>query len=348
MNKYDERYDIRLAKLEDIPDIMQFINDYWKKGHILSVDRELFEYEFVYNDQVNFTLALDKITHSIEGILGYLNTSNPENEKAKDIWGSIWKVKEGNIPFLGIEILKRMKILTQCRMELGSGVNPKTAAPILRKVFKDTVSKMQHFYLLNKTFEEFNVAKIYSICKIPYIVNDVVEIKTVSDAEELQKFFNVNVLQDKLPYKDLWYVNKRFYQHPYYDYKVYSLKKYEDSLCSAILITKEIHVKNNKILRIVDYLGDRMLFQYLGEYLTDLIIKERYEYIDFYVFGFEKQYIVNSGFKLKDENDTNIIPNYFEPFERKNVDIWVNYPSRYKQVQFFKADADQDRPNMIK
>ena len=26
MNKYDERYDIRLAKISEIPDIMQFIN----------------------------------------------------------------------------------------------------------------------------------------------------------------------------------------------------------------------------------------------------------------------------------------------------------------------------------
>ena len=32
---YDNKYDIRLAQIDDIVSIMNFIIVYWKKGHIL-------------------------------------------------------------------------------------------------------------------------------------------------------------------------------------------------------------------------------------------------------------------------------------------------------------------------
>ena len=62
MNRYDERYEIRLAKYNDIVNIMDFINKYWKQGHIMSCDREYFEYEFLEEDNVNFILAIERST----------------------------------------------------------------------------------------------------------------------------------------------------------------------------------------------------------------------------------------------------------------------------------------------
>ena len=47
MNKYDERYEIRLANQNDIDSIMEFIDKHWKKDHILSKDKELFKYEYL-------------------------------------------------------------------------------------------------------------------------------------------------------------------------------------------------------------------------------------------------------------------------------------------------------------
>ena len=47
MNKYDEKYEIRLANENDIDSIMTFIDEHWKKNHILAVDRELFKYEYL-------------------------------------------------------------------------------------------------------------------------------------------------------------------------------------------------------------------------------------------------------------------------------------------------------------
>jgi hypothetical protein len=110
MSKYDERYEIRLAMLSDIEDIMNFINVHWREGHIMARDRRLFEYEYVDGDTVNFVIAIDKATQKIEGIFGFLKCSQTTDLKKKDIWGSIWKVVEShnNIPFLGIELAKRV------------------------------------------------------------------------------------------------------------------------------------------------------------------------------------------------------------------------------------------------
>ena len=45
----------RQATLEDIPAIMKFYGDYWpRKEHILSKDRQLFEYMHVDGDSVNY------------------------------------------------------------------------------------------------------------------------------------------------------------------------------------------------------------------------------------------------------------------------------------------------------
>jgi hypothetical protein len=41
-----------------------------------------------------------------------------------------------------------------------------------------------------------------------------------------------------------------------------------------------------------------------------------------------------------------IIPNYFEPFEQKNVKIELAYKADFPYVAF-KGDSDQDRPNIL-
>ena len=84
---YDEKYELRLARIEDIDSIMTFIDEYWKKGHILGTNREMFMYEHSDGNKVNFLLAKDRKDQSISGILGFIPASrNPEKY---DIWE--WK-----------------------------------------------------------------------------------------------------------------------------------------------------------------------------------------------------------------------------------------------------------------
>jgi hypothetical protein len=44
-----------------------------------------------------------------------------------------------------------------------------------------------------------------------------------------------------------------------------------------------------------------------------------------------------------------VLPNYFSPFERRNVEIEFAYKvtDDTTPVRLFRADSDQDRPNRI-
>ncbi len=95
----------------------------------------------------------------------------------------------------------------------------------------------------------------------------------------------------------------------------------------------------------MDYFGDQALFAGLGGQMARLVAENGYEYVDFYEFGFDEEAIAAAGFRRRDEGDANVIPNYFEPFLRENVDIWVHYKA--EGTTFFKADGDQDRPNAV-
>ena len=43
-----------------------------------------------------------------------------------------------------------------------------------------------------------------------------------------------------------------------------------------------------------------------------------------------------------------IIPEYFEPFVRSNIDLMYGYKTsvKYPPVRIFKADGDRDRPTL--
>ena len=53
--------------------------------------------------------------------------------------------------------------------------------------------------------------------------------------------------------------------------------------------------------------------------LIKLLIDSDYEYIDFYNFGIDRKINKKCGFKLNTLNKKIVIPNYYEPFLRKNL-----------------------------
>ncbi len=333
-NVYDEKYDIRRARYEEIPEIMDFIDKYWRKGHILSVNREFFEYEFVIKDkEVNFFIAKNKETGEIESLEGFVQASKEiENN---DIWGSIWKVRNDhpNIPFLGIELSERMSETLKPRNCMGVGLNPRTALPLSRDVLNNYCAKMHHFYKLSER-KEYKIAKIEDkiILKKDKNIEQLKPIEVFS-IKELEKIFDFSWAEKQVPRKDKWYFEHRFFKHPIFKYRVFALN-------DAFFIAREQEYDNSKILRIVDFIGNQEAFSKLFDFFESLI--NDFEYIDFYNLGFKEEYLQKAGFSERLENSKNIIPNYFAPFVQENIEIYIAGP---EDALYFKADSDQDRPN---
>lgn len=333
LSLFDEYYDIRVATKDDIPSIKKFIDNKWKKGHILSQNAEFFNYEMVIDGNVDFVIAVSKEDGNIDGLEGFIPSSLKRGKQ--DMWGVLWKTTEKAKPLLGIEIKRRLCDLTGGRYELGVGANPNTTVPILR-FYGYHVSKLKHYYMLNSN-ADFRIAYIQELRKSSVELHDV-DIERVTTIDALDSRFDYSRLDDKIPYKDRWYIKHRYFDHPIYSYKLYVAK---DSSDEVIIATREQEYLDSKVLRLVDVIGDELLLGKLGSFFSELV--KNYEYIDVYFGGIDDEYVKRAGFVERYTDDVNIIPNYFSPFERKNVDIWVD--SNVSNCTFFKADGDQDRPN---
>lgn len=337
MNRFDEIYDIRLAYLSEIPEIMQFIDEHWKKDHILARDREFFTYEMVVDNQVNFIIAKRKLDGRIDGLLGFLPCS--KNVDKLDAWGVIWKTIEGAAPMLGMELTKRLKQNVGIRTYIGVGTNYKTAAPLLKRILHYRVEKMKHFYCLADK-EEYKIAQINN--KILFSPNNDKEIEWIhiNNYDQLEKCFDFREVEQCIPFKDAWYYNRRFLLHPIYKYQMWGITGSEGE--KAVLITRDQEYNGTKVTRIIDFIGSPEIFGKCGSLLLKFL--EESEYVDFYFAGFDEQYALNAGMIELEENDVNIIPDYFNPFEQSNIDIWVSCSDNQGRCTFFKGDGDQDRP----
>ena len=337
MNKFDEYCEFYVASLGETDEIMDFIRTYWNPKHILANDKDFFLYEFQNGENVNFCLARNKISREIEAIMGFYPYSKNMLPGKGDFSGGILKVNPNSkIPMLGMELPRRMFQIFQQRVYIGNGANPVTALPLELKYLKHSGGKLKQFYMLLDR-DRYTIAKIANF-PVSHKYSEIQkELHKYADAEEMYYKFDDNNFQNRLPYKDRWYVEKRYFKHPIYKYQMWGI---EDK---TVLVGREIVYNGSKVLRIVDILGTVDELQYVGKALKQLQTENAYEYIDLYEHGIPDEVLCKAGFVERIENDENIIPNYFEPYECRNVDIY--YHTDNEAVVIFKADGDQDRPN---
>ena len=320
---------IEYMKKLDTEKLFSFLKKNWNNNHIYIKDQKYFGYEF--SDNSNFVLA--KNDNKIVATLGYFDYDNKG-----DIWTVIWKNSgkmDDGLKCLQFLLNASYKSVSSC------GINKKTI-PIYEFLGINT-GRLKHFYILNQELEEYNIAKISkkNIKKIE--TKDVENLIEVESIDELLKLINYQELKKYNFYKSPEYFNKRYFKHPYYKYHILLKSKNANS----ILVYRIIKVNGGSCIRIMDFLGDEKEFNELTNYLVAKMLKEKHEYIDIYEVGIEDEILEDSGFIERIEEDSNIIPNYFEPFVQKNIEIYYmsNCNSKFR---IFKGDGDQDRPSLVK
>ena len=114
-------------------------------------------------------------------------------------------------------------------------------------------------------------------------------------------------------------------------------------------ICRNICIGKIKISRIVDFYGKITFKDNILGLVKKYLYVNQLEYIDFLCSGFDQNLLINLGFNKKEKKQ--IIPNYFEPFIKKNINvnlcIMINKYKKNKTV-ILKGDGDQDRINIIK
>ncbi len=330
-------FTIRFAKKSDIDKIMKFIDEFWKKGHILSRDKVLFEWQYGNNDGFNIVIGLDKYDN-IQGILGYITYDSSDN---KDIALALWKANPST-GFLGLRLLKYLMDKEVYNSIICPGINMKTTSKIYEHVGMKVGTMVQWYRLAKKT--NYYIAKVVDNKIPPHIdtENDF-NVFEVGSIDELKEFydFRASSLTPCIPYKSEQYIDKRYFKHPQYRYRIYAITKNGESVNAAIILRIQ-NSNGSNALRLIDCLGELKYIEFITEDLDRLMEKFDCEYIDVYEAGIDDGLFISAGW-TKVDDEGNIIPDYFHPFELKKIDI--HYATSDSSAILFKGDGDQDRPN---
>ena len=333
------------ATTADTDRLMRFMHQQWRKDHILSRNKELFLYDFQEGDRLNIAIATDDGNELI-GIFGFMKYSS---EDVSDIAGSLWKASdEAGEPMLGLKLRAYTVKSIPHRIFAAPGAGLQTR-PIYHFIHMDWIEMQQHF-ILNPTLPTYQLAVIpptfaQRVAK-PVEPNRArnISVHPITKPEQLRNF-PFHSFTTIAPFKDWNYLKKRFFEHPIYPYDVYLTRQDGEPIC--ITVCRTARHQHSSAYRIVDFYGNEAGLPGTVHHLSDVMMDSGHEYIDFICTGFDKEILARSGFSELDLNQNEVIvPNYFEPFVKKNVHVYaVADKTQCLRLRLCKADRDQDRPN---
>lgn len=328
---------IRLCTKGDIEDLKEFLDNKWKKNHILTRDNSLLDFQHKNKNIYNFVISRDS-NNKINGVLGFIPTFQFDRtlENNSCIWLAIWKVDEEiSSAGLGVVLIKWLE----------QKLNPKFIGTVgqnievnkLYEILGFYVGQMTHYYFANKDCKEYKILKNINKNNISRISDNALDIKSI----------NFNEIDDNVfinsPKKTKLYVKNRFLNHPTYSYLFFGV--YINEKFKILLVARIVKVNNSQCLRIVDMFGQFSDLENHQLNLQSLVKKYNCEYVDCLNYGIPKKFFTNWGFAIK--KGKLIIPEYFEPFIQKNKKIYFAYKPKANNYTVFKADCDQDRPNIF-
>lgn len=298
--------EIRLVRFNELPLIQQFLNDYWKKDHILSKSIDLMNYQHHNGYGYNFVIGIEE--GKIYTALGFIPTNQYDKDiKELDIWLAIWCKTPDCPKGLGSKLLDFIEEAFKPRSIGAIGIN-------------DTIEQL---YL--KRGWVSGVANHYFLPFVDYLAK-------WEKCEELTLVKEVDV-KPQCPAKSNTYVNARYRLNPFYDYSIYGIRD-----CAFVI--RKIYNGRTSILRIVDIFGE--LPENVQFAFNSLMRFENAQYVDCVNFGIPEEKFLKMGFYLKPDNL--IIPNWTEPFVMEHRPL--KFACRAEYYIVFKGDSDQDRPNV--
>jgi hypothetical protein len=326
--------DVRIARCSatDIDDTLGFIDEHWKRGHVLASSRLLLDWQHREPDGYSFVIARRSVDDAIVGLLGFIATERYDPALAPDnvIWLTMWKVRDdARVAGLGIQLLTYLERAVPHRA-IGAIFPSQTTSPIYRALgFR--VGEMAHY-----------VARRNHRARTPSTEPALIARRLVADAD-----FESLAYPDRharIPRKTVEYFRRRYARHPMYRYVVTAVL--DDRALCGLVASRTVEHDGARAVRVVDCLGSDRTVARMGPIVGSLIDEAAAEYADMYNAGIDESALTAAGFHRVDPDGTEIVPDYFEPFEPRNVRLWFALKGAADPV-LFKGDSDRDRPNHV-
>lgn len=291
---------------------------------------EYFNFYYRSGEQLQFAVAEDGGVWL--AIVGYIRASMQTD---CDVWASVWVAKKGHNG-IGLELMSHLPALTRAQVVACNNIRANTM-PLYRFLGWDA-QRMGHFYRL-APLPRYQLARVSDSRILP--VGGDLHLDTVNTATRLAALGMPDT--PCTPKKDVWYLTRRYFEFPHLRYQVYSAS--EKGQLLAYLVARVADSGCGKVLRIVDYIGSPAHLPRMGAAIDRLLAESGAEYAELYCAGIGPELLAKAGFSERVEGSRNILPNYLNPplFENTEYYYFTNRPDAFVM---FKADGDQDRPNL--
>lgn len=330
---------IRFAQKRDVQKVMKFIDRYFKSGHILSRDQELFEYLYLEKSgNLNFVIATEVDTGRDVAILGFIPTNSSGSRVSLALWQAIHD-KELRALNPGLACFRYLINQLSPKSLFCVGIKAKTR--VIYDFMGFSCGVMDHHFILNQRLREFNI-----IVKPPLFENKNIDVNKTYSVERLivsSDALTMAIKSELEKYgKDVDYFCHRYMNHPSFNYEI--IEVMDESKFAGILVFRRCIVDESSCLRIIDVVGGTNCLGGAMPFLVSEMYKNNDEYIDLVSWGLDRKELEQVGFTNRRNHLDCIVPELFSPFVPTNKDIWF-FSNLLNSEQFFKGDGDQDRPN---
>ncbi|OSM06781.1 hypothetical protein [Magnetofaba australis] len=335
--------EIRLCAAHERERVMAFLRQYWSAKHVLAHHKGLFEWQYRSVERDGYDYFLAWRGEELLGVLGFIDSRryDPQLTGRNVAWLALWKVRDdAGVAGLGLQLLLTMMRELSAACFGVVGINP-THPPMYRAL--RYVSDELTQYLLLRPDAPTVLTHRPDDFVIPPGAPGAAQLRLLDAAALAQ--LDVSAIDDgQIPAKSARHFHTRFLEHPYYTYRVYAVVRADKPV--ALLAARRAEHAGVGALRLVDFWGDIAHLGQCGDALRAELAELECEYADLCAALPDDAPLAEAGFFALDPDGAFIAPNYFEPFEQRNVRIRYAFKGE-AAPSIFRADGDQDRPNQL-
>ena len=336
--------EFRIARTSDLIHISSFLRCHWRKDHVFVQRPELliWQHSSEKRDGLNFILAVE--SDEIVGLLGFIPFRKFDGTlRENTISLALWKVSDASQVGTGVGLLRYLLAEEKPTRTISIGLSD-IVVPIYRAL-RFSTGVMDHFVIFRPGLDFSQITGQ----SVKQGKTTLPALQTLGRSLDLDKSLIAKVetmLRANSPEKSVKYYRERFEQHPWFRYSILILGRNTNP--ELLLVLREVSVGGASLLRIVDIGGDVNRLPQVAGVLRELLIETDTEYVDIVMNGVDSEEMIRNGFSSTETDIDLMLPNFFDPFERRIIDVAYAVKSSVddsSRLHLHPADTDQDRPN---
>jgi hypothetical protein len=346
MSKF--KFSVCLA--DEVDDLVQYIHENWIEKHILSTSRTLLDWQHKSKcgKYYNFIIVRNLKDNFICGVLGFIPTSHfsEDLEQYGEVWPVLWKVTEGP-EYVGLGTALFNFLISEFAFKSIYSISISDISQPIYKKLGFRIESFNQIAIINSNLERYYICSIPKKFKFPELIVDKNFNLSIIKKNEILRELSDQSLYGQGVIKNAEYFLNRYIKHPVFRYRFFGI--YRNLKLCTFLVTRVVKQNKRSVIRVVDIQGNLASITKITKPLHDILVEEGHEYIDIMQFGLPVVDFLKSGFVSVKDNKNLVIPDYFEPFMKINIDIVFAIKSNNfdNNILLFKGDSDQDRPNEI-